>query len=261
MRCKTFTRKGVTSNNLDMRFRFYILAVALAATTSGAIAVHATPAQTTGRLVAKYGFDGERIVSVLDESGRGHNLTIVSSHAGALRRINHGAGQAFAFPPPCTGKVANACPRVALRSPSSADLNPGAANIAYGATLELGATQTSRGQNVVQKGYSATSSQYKLQVDGRAGHPSCVVVDDRQPGIQLVRSDVTVADGNWHTVECRRAAGSLSILVDGRVRGSTQIPVALSITNDEPLVIGGKGAYRDNDQFRGALDDVFVRIG
>ena len=248
-----------------MRFRSYSLAVALAAdlaaTVCGAITAHAAPVPNTGVVVAKYGFDGERIVSVPDESGRGHNLTIVSSHAGALRRISHGAGQAFAFPPPCSGKVVNPCPRVALRSPSSADLNPGAANIAYGATLELGATQTSKGQNVVQKGYSTTSSQYKLQVDGKAGHPSCVVVDNRQSAIQLVRSDVTVADGGWHTVECRRAAGSLSILVDGRLRGIKEIPAALSITNDEPLVIGGKGAYRDNDQFRGALDDVWVRVG
>lgn len=248
-----------------MPFRSCTLAVALAAglaaTVCGAATAHATPAPTAGVLVAKYGFDGGQVVSVLDESGRGHNLTIVSSRAGALRRIAHGTGQAFAFPPRCAAKVVASCPRVALRSPSSADLNPGAANIAYGATLELGATQTSKGQNVVQKGYSATSSQYKLQVDGRAGHPSCVVVDNRQPAIQLARSSVTVADGNWHTVECRRAAGLLSILVDGTVRGIKEIPAALSISNDEPLAIGGKGAYRDNDQFRGALDDVWVRIG
>jgi hypothetical protein len=87
------------------------------------------------------------------------------------------------------------------------------------------------------------------------------MVDNRKPAIQLVRSSITVADGNWHTVECRRVAGSLSILVDGTLRGTRAIPVALSIRNDQPLAIGGKGAYRDNDQFRGALDDVWVRIG
>jgi Concanavalin A-like lectin/glucanases superfamily len=248
-----------------MRLRSRPVVVALAAgvvaAAFGAINAHAAPAPAGGRLVAKYGFDGRRIASVLDESGGGHNLTVVSSHAGRLRRIAHGSGQAFAFPAPCTGKAAPDCPRVALRSPSSADLNPGTADLAYGAALELGAAQTSKGQNVVQKGYSATGSQYKLQVDGRAGHPSCVVVDDRTPAIQLVRSSVTVADGDWHAVECRRVADELSILVDGRLRGVKAIPADLSISNDEPLAIGAKGAYRDNDQFRGALDDVWVRIG
>jgi hypothetical protein len=28
-----------------------------------------------------------------------------------------------------------------------------------------------------------------------------------------------------------------------------------------PLAVGGKGAFTDNDQFQGALDDVWVRIG
>ena len=241
-----------------MLSRFYPWVAALAAVVLFAASAQGASTPTTGKIVARYGFDGTRLASVLDESGLGHNLTVVSSQAGALKLITHGTGQAFAFPAPCTGKT---CARVALRSPSSADLNPGTANIAYGAAVELGATQTSKGQNVVQKGYSATSSQYKLQVDGKAGLPSCVLVDNRKPAIQLVRSSITVADGNWHTVECRRVAGSLSILVDGTLRGTRAIPVALSIRNDQPLAIGGKGAYRDNDQFRGALDDVWVRIG
>ncbi|OJF14421.1 LamG domain-containing protein [Couchioplanes caeruleus] len=49
--------------------------------------------------------------------------------------------------------------------------------------------------------------------------------------------------------------------VDGRCRGSTTVPATLSVSNTIPLSIGGKGAYRDNDQFPGALDDVWVAIG
>jgi hypothetical protein len=86
-------------------------------------------------------------------------------------------------------------------------------------------------------------------------------VDDKKPGIQFVRSTVTVADGRWHLVECRRVGGLLSVLVDSRLRGTKAIPPTLSITNTEPLAIGGKGAFLDNDQFQGALDDVWVRIG
>lgn len=214
-----------------------------------------------GKLVARYGFDGLRAALVADQSGQGHNLTVVTSHGGRVRLIKHGAGRALFFPAPCKAKIVSKCAHVALWSPSSADLNPGTADISYGASVELTAGRTSKGQNIVQKGYSTTSSQYKLQVDGKLGHPSCVVVDDKKPGIQFVRSSVTVANGRWHRVECRRSGGLLSVLVDGKLRGVKAIPPTLSITNTEPLAVGGKGAFRDNDQFQGALDDVWVRIG
>jgi hypothetical protein len=35
----------------------------------------------------------------------------------------------------------------------------------------------------------------------------------------------------------------------------------LSVSNNRPLSIGGKGVYANNDQFSGAVDDVWVRIG
>ena len=220
--------------------------------------VKAAPA---GALVARYSFDGRRSAAVLDESGRGHTLQIYSAHGGAVRSITHGAGQALAFPPTCRTVKGKLCAHVALRAVSSADLNPGAADISFGATLELGRTQTSPGQNILQKGYSTTSSQYKLQVDGWGGRPSCVVVDNRRPAILVAVSTVSIADGDWHTVECRKVNGLLSIMVDGRLRGARLLPPGLTISNREPLAVGGKGAYRDNDQFQGALDDVWVRIG
>jgi hypothetical protein len=45
------------------------------------------------------------------------------------------------------------------------------------------------------------------------------------------------------------------------VRGTQKIPATLSVSNTRPLSIGGKGAFADNDQYNGALDDVWVRIG
>jgi hypothetical protein len=39
------------------------------------------------------------------------------------------------------------------------------------------------------------------------------------------------------------------------------VPAGLSVVNDLPLSIGGKGAYQDNDQFQGAVDDVWVSVG
>jgi hypothetical protein len=245
-----------------MLLRSCTLAIALVA---GGLVGHAgragtEPAAATAIMVARYGFDGGS-GAVPDNSGNGHTLKVVAGHGGAVHAIAHGTGRALAFPAKCTPKAARACPHVVLQTPGAADLNPGAKPLAYGAAVLLAKTQTTKGQNVVQKGYSATGSQYKLQIDGVAGRPSCVLVDDRKPTIRLVRSAVSVADGAWHTIECRRAGASLSILVDGVRRGALKIPATLSVANTGPLSVGGKGAYPDNDQFQGALDNVWVSIG
>jgi hypothetical protein len=208
-------------------------------------------------LVARYSFDGGRATTVPDDSLRGHTMWLVSRNGGAIRPVTHGPGTGVQFPPRCTG---GGCPKAILRTPHSADLNPGARPLAFGASVRLARGQTTAGQNVVQKGYSAWGSQYKLQIDGGAGRPSCVLVGTRT-GIKIVRSSVSVADGVWHAVQCHRIGSAFRILVDGAVRGSLTVPASLSVLNDRPLSIGGKGVYPDNDQFQGHLDDVYVRIG
>jgi hypothetical protein len=141
------------------------------------------------------------------------------------------------------------------------DLNPGRLPIRYGASVRLAADETTKGENVLQKGYSAHGSQYKLQIDGLPGRPSCVLVDDVRPEIHVALSTISVADGRWHTLECRRSGTALTILVDGITRGATTVPATLSVLNHIPLSVGGKGSFTDNDQFQGALDDVWVQIG
>jgi hypothetical protein len=212
-------------------------------------------APSPGVMMARYTFNGRAIV---DASGHGHTLSVISGHGGEVRSVVHGQGMALAFPARCATPV---CPHVALQTPSSADLNPGTRDIAYGADVLLPPGQTSKGQNIVQKGYSTTSSQWKLQIDGVAGRPSCVLVDDKKPAIRMIASTVSVADGRWHALACRRAGTSLTVLVDGVPRGSTAVPAKLSVSNERPLSIGGKGAFADNDQFNGALDNVWVEIG
>jgi hypothetical protein len=219
----------------------------------GPSAVASAPAVVT----ARYTFNG-RSGSVIDESGHGHTLSIVSGHGGLVRTVVHGQGTAIAFPARCGPGV---CPHVALQSASSADLNPGTRAIAYGADVLLMPGQTSKGQNIVQKGYSTTSSQWKLQIDGVAGRPSCVLVDEKKPAIRLATSSISVADGRWHAVTCRRDGTALTVAVDGVQSGSAAVPAKLSVANSRPLSIGGKGAFADNDQFNGALDNVWVQIG
>jgi hypothetical protein len=228
------------------------------ASAPGRPAASPSAAAESAVTIAKYGFNGRRSGSILDESGRGHTLTVISAHGGGVRPIAHGPGSALAFPAKCD---TNPCPHVALQSPTSADLNPGTRNIAYGADVLLDPGQTGKGENIVQKGYSATSSQWKLQIDGVAGRPSCVLVDDKTPTIRMARSSATAADGRWHSVQCHRIGTTFAVYIDGVPSGSTTLPARLSVTNDRPLSIGAKGAFNDNDQFNGALDNVWVQIG
>lgn len=232
-------------------------AVLAYATVLGApVPARASDPPVVTEMTAHYGFNG-RSSSIIDESGNGHTLRVISSQGGRVRAVAHGPGTALAFPGKCTDRV---CPHVALQSGDSADLNPGTRDIAFGADVLLAPGQTSQGQNVLQKGYSTTSSQYKLQIDGSAGHPSCVLVDVRRSTIRMVRSSVTIADGRWHRVRCERAGTRLEVHVDNLLRGRTTVPAGLNVSNDLPLSIGAKGAYRDNDQFNGVLDNVWVRI-
>ena len=237
-----------------MRSRSYATVLVLGALLGGSVA--AQPASAAPAIVARYGFDG-RSGTIRDDSGNGHTMSLFSGRGGRIRLVGHGAGQAMQFPAKCKGAR---CPHAVLQSPHAAELNPGTKGLAFGATVRLRRSQTSKGQNVVQKGYSITGSQYKLQIDGSAGRPSCVLVDVKKD-LRQVWSSVPVADGNWHTVRCQRLGVALRIMVDGAVTGLTKIPAGLSVANNHPLSIGGKGAYADNDQFQGSLDDVFVRIG
>lgn len=202
----------------------------------------------SGPAGVRYGFEEEGLRPLLVQAAAG----------GAVGTEPHSGGLAVRFPPPCPQYGDPACPRVILET--SFATNPGAGPLRYGAAVRLSPSETSSGENVLQKGFSHGHSQFKLQVDGAGGQPSCVLVGTSSPQIHVVTASSSVADGQWHTVECVRDGSSLSVLVDGAVSGQTGVPAELSIVNGDPLRIGGKGISPNNDQFHGALDDVFVSI-
>jgi hypothetical protein len=233
--------------------RAVLFGVALALAGVAGPSAHAS---TVSNYVVFYNFDGR--APLIDVTGHGHDLTPVSRHGGLYDTVPRGKGSALVFPEPCHDEP---CPRIALQAVPVDDLDPGRRPIHWGASVRLAADETSKGENVLQKGYSAEGSQYKLQVDGAEGRPSCVMVDDKRRTIHLALSSVSVADDRWHTLECRRAGSDLTVLVDGKRRGGITIPADLSVRNRIPLSVGGKGSFDNNDQFQGALDEVWVSIG
>lgn len=209
--------------------------------------------------VASYNFDSTVADGTFDDgSGNGHLLKSMSANGGAVKTVPHGGGQGVAFPPKCTGSN---CPRVVLQASDVPDLNPGAQNLRYGANVLLSPAETSSGENILQKGYATAGGQYKLQVDGASGKPSCVMSDKTATALHVAKSPLSISDGNWHTLECRRAGTTLTILVDDRVEGSATLPAALEVVTAQPLSLGGKGTGLNNDQFHGSLDDVWIAIG
>jgi hypothetical protein len=213
----------------------------------------------TASYVASYNFDSTTADGTFDDgSGHGHLLRAVVRNGGRVTMTPHATGQALVFPPKCTGA---GCPRLVLQAADTPDLNPGSGPLSYGAGVLLTAAETSSGENVLQKGYSTGGGQYKLQVDGVSGRPSCGMSDKTATTLYLARSPVSIADGKWHPVECRRTGPTLAIYVDGRLRSDTTVPAGLSVVTAQPFSLGGKGAGADNDQFHGSLDDVWIHVG
>jgi hypothetical protein len=217
-----------------------------------------TPAPASD-YVASYNFDTTIADGTFDDgSGHGHLLRAVTRNGGKVTLTPHGSGQALRFPPKCTG---TACPRLVLQAADTPDLNPGSRPLRYGAGVLLSPAETGSGENILQKGYSTGGGQYKLQVDGISGKPSCGMSDKSEPTVYVARSRTSIADGSWHAVECRRTGPTLSIVVDDQVQASVAIPASLSVETSQPFSLGGKGVGADNDQFHGALDDVWIHVG
>ncbi|HEX5199241.1 MAG TPA: LamG-like jellyroll fold domain-containing protein [Actinoplanes sp.] len=221
---------------------------------AGRIGVAAAPVSL------RYTFDGGVRNPITDLAG-GHELRPLAQNGGALRLVPQGPGLAVDYPDRCTLAREIDCPRAILEGFRDDGLNPGTRTLQYGASVLMTHGDLSDGANVVQKGYSVGGvSQFKLQVDHRLGHPSCVITG-RTGRIYRAEPWVDVADGRWHDLTCARANNRLTTIVDGVPRAWVRVPRRLSIANAEPLRVGGKGPAQGNDQYAGEIDNVFLTIG
>jgi len=192
---------------------------------------------------------------VTDVSGLGNGGVVRSSSGGVITP----AGGRAVYPRLCTTEP---CPNAIIEIADSPQLDPGTAPFEYGATVVLAANQTSTGQNIIQKGTFDASGQWKLQVDNIAGQPSCRIRGFNGSHVLKnirVVSSVSIADGQPHQVMCRKTSTGLQILIDGVGRG-TSASGKLDITNSSSVTVGGRNTAQNNDQFQGALDDVYMRL-
>jgi hypothetical protein len=209
-----------------------------------AAAVIAVPEAAHAAGGAHYSFDADPAASGLRVAARG---------GGGVSLVPGVSGTAVAFPSRCCGR--------AVLIADGQGLDPGTGRLAYGAHLRLAAEETAAGSNVVQKGTWSAGSQWKLQIDGFAGHPSCAVMGVGSRRMHVAVAPVSVADGQWHQVTCTRDGATLRITVDAVERGSVPLPAGLSIASGAPVRIGGNGVATGADTFHGAVDEVFVTLG
>jgi hypothetical protein len=248
-----------------------IVPMSTTGTAASAAPADTPPAATTAPattptgplLVARWDFNAGAVGGrVTDTSGHGGpTLSARGADQGALRYEGGPTGGKYvAFPDLCV-PTATACPRALLEAPDVAALNPGTRTFRWSASVHVLKTQVRGSANVMQKGTSATGSQWKLQIGQKVGKAQCVVIGVGSPAVYIAHSSAPVTDGVWHKVSCLRSGTTLSVSVDGVQQGTATIPATLSISNSMPLRIGGPNFNTSSDMYHGLLDDVYAELG
>jgi hypothetical protein len=187
---------------------------------------------------------------VRDDSGHRHGGRVLTRAGGGLRAVPGLSRRGVGFPVHC-------CGRAIVQVADGKGLDPRRRMFVFGAAVKLGRAQARAASNVVQKGFfHQPGGQYKLQLLA-GGIPSCVVYGGR--GRVTVKAHASVADRRWHRLSCLRTPTRVQLRVDGKaVAGSKG--VAGFVGNAAPVRIGGKKVTPGNKQYRGALDNVFLRL-
>lgn len=188
-----------------------------------------------------------------------HDLTVRSDSTATIRVVAGAAGEGTALDFPSSGYVT-------LQAARPQDLSPGNATIEVQAWVSVTAADLDpAGNNVVQQG-TYYQDQWKVQVDG--GKPGCRFADgDIRQGAKaaLVESPVTVTDGAWWIVTCRKTSDQVAVVVERASGGAPTSTAASSdvgsIVSTAPVLVGSKGIPSDSDQYHGKLDNLEVRIG
>ncbi len=238
-----------------------LVALSLIAVPAVAAAA-ATPGTAAGPVVvARYNFDGgvSPAGKVAENSGRGVALTVRSADRGTVRFPAGPAGKYAGLPLRCASTAT--CPRALLEGADDPDLDPGTRRFSWGASVTITQAQLAGSSNVMQKGVATTESQWKMQVGKTHGRAQCVVVGKGSAKAYVARSAAGIADGKWHKILCQRSGSSLTVSVDGAVKGRAVVPAAMSILNDKPLRIGGPNFHTKSDMFHGSVDDVYATLG
>ena len=139
--------------------------------------------------------------------------------------------------------------------PSSASLNPGAADFSATVHVLTSTVTADDSEDVMRKGLSTNSKTYwKMELRPSSTHKSAKIrcyFRGSSAAASLYATPV-VTDGAWHTVTCFKQAGTIGVVFDGTTR--TKSVKVGSISNGAALTIGAKSAT--DDAYVGLVDEV-----
>jgi len=154
--------------------------------------------------------------------------------------------------------------------PTSATLNPGAANFSWGVTLSMTRPPSPLGEtyDVLRKGLVTTKGgDYKLEVKNVNGKAlaRCVAKSFRQDGTKVlaaIRGTTTLADSRRHVVTCTKTSTTITLKVDSLTpRTKTFVGGLGSVSNTSNLALGAKAESTTStgfDWFEGVIFDAWV---
>jgi hypothetical protein len=219
--------------------------IVLLVLVSGAVAAF-VPAAGASTPVALWHMDETAGTTMLDASGRGHHGTLQNVQTGAPGY--QGSGYRF-----------NGSSSVAV-VPASGDFNPGSANISF--TIHVNFTTVPSAAVVdydLLRG--PTRGAYKMEIVARNNRTQakalCFFQGSR--GKANLVAGPNLADGKWHTLECRKTTSNIQLVVDGAV--FTKTASVGSLTNTDPVSLGAKSYHGGGDWYQGLMDEVSISIG
>ncbi len=232
-----------------------------------------TPAPPELMLDFETGLETGQQAVALTNAGTGSVQVSVHSAGDAQVTVVAGpnGGHALRFPA-FTGAAVAPAAVVVVTAPDKGALDPEDGDFSFGASFRLdpesSGSAADNGDNLVQRGTYSSPGQYKLQVDHDV--PSCRIVGTA--GEAFVEAAAPIDTERWYSATCERNGSKVILTVtaeDGGAGGGTwaaSAPTGTISLGTLPLSVGGKTGpdgvpVASADQFNGAVDDVFLRLG
>lgn len=201
-----------------------------------------TQPEPSGDVGAHWGFNetGQPPSVLADDSGNRND--------GRPRGGIVGTGSAYSF----NGKTG------LVEVPDSPTLDPGTAGFTSTVRITTSLPASGAHYDVLRKGLGSTSGgQFGLQLVNANGvaRPVCFVEDSAGHKATIRGSGDTLADGQAHTITCRKTSTGLTVTVDGGSSRTRTVSAGLgSVSNASSLVLGATRPSGGN-WFAGSIAD------
>jgi hypothetical protein len=140
--------------------------------------------------------------------------------------------------------------------PSTADLNPGSADITFTIHLKTSGTPPPppADWDIFRKGlYTTGGAEWKMEFQ-QTGQASCGF--EGTGGYAELVAGPAINDGQWHTISCVKTSTAIEVVVDGQAFSKAATVGSISTTTDVAI-----GARPGSDWYQGQLDEASVKIG